>query len=178
MTDNKALSRMAAKIQRAFRSWINSRSPLGAMCDINPSNDPLDFQRLLERDAELATVEIDRSRETKIALKKTIGKRNESIAQLTNACAELRKRLRTLRQGTEDTYDTAIVCDVCGDVADLNYNGNAYDGCDACLMQFCEGCSEEYMTGGLTESNTRWALCSKCTTDENLPHYTSTDDLL
>ena len=62
---------MATKIQRAFREWKSRPAP--AVTDgLTLSDDPEDMQELLERDAERMTTVYERSRATKIALKKTI----------------------------------------------------------------------------------------------------------
>jgi hypothetical protein len=71
---------MATKIQRAFRDWKNR--PALSMNGITVSNDLEDIQAIYERDFELMTTIHERSRATKIALKKTIAKKNDRIRQL------------------------------------------------------------------------------------------------
>ena len=79
----------ATKIQRAYRDYL-SRSPEGKMADIHASSDPEDIQAMHERDIELMTAEIDRSRLAKIALKKTIVKKSKRITALTKEVCDAR----------------------------------------------------------------------------------------
>ena len=71
---------MATKIQRAFRDW-KSRPAL-SMNGITVSNDPEDFHAMYEQDFKLMTTIHERSRATKITLKRTIAKKNDRIRQL------------------------------------------------------------------------------------------------
>ncbi len=70
--------RLATKIQRAFRDW-KRRLASGLMDGITASNNPGDMQAFFERDAERMVAIYERSRATKIALKKTIVEKNDRM---------------------------------------------------------------------------------------------------
>ena len=95
---------MATKIQRAFRDW-KSRPAL-SMNGITVSNDPEDIQAIYERDFELMTTIYERSRATKIALKKTIAKKNDRIRQLEAKLQDVEMLLFEARRNQPHQYSS------------------------------------------------------------------------
>jgi CheY-like chemotaxis protein len=101
---------MATKIQRAFREW-KSRPEVAAMDGITASNDPEDMQELLERDAERMTTIYERSRATKIALKKTIIEKNKRIRQLKQELQEVHEAHELASRRNYLGYDESLFDD-------------------------------------------------------------------